>query len=207
MLAALSGSALLVALSARAATAARRNRRKLPTIRQQPRSCSLPSALQRCYNNGQKIAYGLNEVETLRQSNGLSGTLYNVPMIIGPYEFRVLISTETGNQVARAGNDLGTNHITWGTLNQSDCGSASAASARSSRPAARLATACVRATPTAVRSTASRRSTLRLRPARSTATTMNVVRRAAGLPAEGPSLSRWMVKAILWDSPTLPWRP
>jgi len=69
-------------------------------------------------NNGQKIAYGLNEVETLRQSNGLSGTLYNVPMIIGPTSFDVLISTQTGNQVVDAGNDLGTNHITWGTLNQ-----------------------------------------------------------------------------------------
>jgi hypothetical protein len=69
-------------------------------------------------NNGQKIAYGLNEVETLRQSDGLSGTLYNVPMIIGPTSFDVLISTQTGNQVVAAGNDLGTNHITWGTLNQ-----------------------------------------------------------------------------------------
>jgi hypothetical protein len=69
-------------------------------------------------NNGQKIAYGLNEVETLRQSDGLSGTLYNVPMIIGPTSFDVLRSTQTGNQVLGAGNDLGTNHITWGTLNQ-----------------------------------------------------------------------------------------
>ena len=69
-------------------------------------------------NNGQKIAYGLNEVETLRQSDGLSGVLYDVPMIIGPTSFDVLISTQTGNQVVAAGNDLGTNHITWGTLNQ-----------------------------------------------------------------------------------------
>ena len=28
-------------------------------------------------NGGQSIAYGLNIVETLRQQNGLSGTLYN----------------------------------------------------------------------------------------------------------------------------------
>ncbi|MFY9718139.1 MAG: hypothetical protein WAK16_00715 [Candidatus Cybelea sp.] len=68
--------------------------------------------------NGQKIAYGLNEVETLRQSNGLSGTLYNVPVIVGPSEFDVLISTQTGQEVQSAGNDVGTNHITWGTLNQ-----------------------------------------------------------------------------------------
>ncbi|MFY9630716.1 MAG: hypothetical protein WAJ94_03815 [Candidatus Cybelea sp.] len=69
--------------------------------------------------NGSKVSYGLNEVETLRQSNGLSGTLYNVPMIIGPTTFDVLDSTETGAEVLGAGNDLGTNHITWGTLNQS----------------------------------------------------------------------------------------
>jgi hypothetical protein len=62
--------------------------------------------------------YGLNEVETLRQQNGLSGTLYNVPMIVGPTSFDVLTSTETGLQVQNAGNDLGTNHITWATLNQ-----------------------------------------------------------------------------------------
>jgi hypothetical protein len=71
------------------------------------------------YNKGQSVAYGLNEVETLRQSDGLSGTLYNVPMIIGPSGFAVLLSTETGVQVQGAGNDTGTNHITWGTLNNS----------------------------------------------------------------------------------------
>ena len=65
----------------------------------------------------QSVAYGLNKVETLRQSDGLSGTLYNVPMIIGPSRFAVLISTETGSEVQSGGNDLGTNHITWGTLN------------------------------------------------------------------------------------------
>ena len=70
------------------------------------------------YNNGKSVAYGLNTVETLRQRNGLSGTLYNVPMILGPSSFNVLISTETGNQVQSAGADLGTNHITWSTLNQ-----------------------------------------------------------------------------------------
>jgi hypothetical protein len=69
-------------------------------------------------NNGQSIAYGLNEIETLRQSNGLSGTLFNQPMIIGPSSFDVLISTQTGNEVQSAGADLGTNHITWSTLNQ-----------------------------------------------------------------------------------------
>ena len=71
------------------------------------------------FNAGKSVAYGLNEVETLRQPNGLSGTLYNVPMIVGPTTFFVETSTETGQQVASAGNDLGTNHITWGTLNQS----------------------------------------------------------------------------------------
>ncbi|MBV8529929.1 MAG: hypothetical protein JO104_01310 [Candidatus Eremiobacteraeota bacterium] len=71
------------------------------------------------FNGGQSVAYGLNEVETLRQKDGLSGTLYNVPMIIGPSSFDVLTSTETGNEVQAAGSDLGTNHITWGTLNQS----------------------------------------------------------------------------------------
>ena len=69
-------------------------------------------------NGGQSIAYGLNIVETLRQNNGLSGTLYNQPQIIGPSSFNVLMSTQTGNQVQSAGADLGTNHITWATLNQ-----------------------------------------------------------------------------------------
>ncbi len=69
-------------------------------------------------SNGKKISYGLNEVEALRQSNGLSGTLYNVPMIVGPSSFDVLTSTESGSQVQSAGSDLGTNHITWSTLNQ-----------------------------------------------------------------------------------------
>jgi hypothetical protein len=71
------------------------------------------------FNGGQSIAYGLNTVETLRQQNGLSGTLYNQPQIIGPSSFDVLISTQTGNEVQSAGADLGTNHITWSTLNQS----------------------------------------------------------------------------------------
>ena len=70
-------------------------------------------------NNGQSIAIGLNTVVTLRQQNGLSGTLYNQPQIIGPSNFNVLTSTQTGNQVQFAGADLGTNHITWATLNQS----------------------------------------------------------------------------------------
>jgi hypothetical protein len=69
-------------------------------------------------NNGQSIAYGLNSVVTLRQNNGLSGTLYNQPQIIGPSSFNVLTSTQTGNEVQFAGSDLGTNHITWATLNQ-----------------------------------------------------------------------------------------
>ncbi|HEY1655681.1 MAG TPA: hypothetical protein VGF86_11240 [Candidatus Tumulicola sp.] len=70
-------------------------------------------------NGGQSVAYGLNTVLTLRQANGLSGTLYNVPQIVGPSSFLVLDSTQTGGQVQSAGSDLGTNHITWGTLNQS----------------------------------------------------------------------------------------
>ncbi len=70
------------------------------------------------YNRGQSVAYGLNTVLTLRQSNGLSGTLYNVPQIIGPTAFDVLTSTQTGNGVQSAGSDYGTNHITWSTLNQ-----------------------------------------------------------------------------------------
>jgi hypothetical protein len=70
------------------------------------------------YNDGQSVAYGLNTALTLRQQDGLSGTLYNIPQILGPSNFNVLTSTETGNEVQSAGADLGTNHITWGTLNQ-----------------------------------------------------------------------------------------
>ncbi len=70
------------------------------------------------FKGGADTAYGLNVVETLRQKDGLSGTLYNVPLIIGPTSFAVLTSTETGSEVQSAGSDLGTNHITWATLNQ-----------------------------------------------------------------------------------------
>ncbi|MEO6834841.1 MAG: hypothetical protein ABI231_02920 [Candidatus Tumulicola sp.] len=69
-------------------------------------------------NGGQSVAYGLDTVLTLRQTNGLSGTLYNIPQIIGPSTFAVLTSTQTGSQVQSAGSDLGTNHVTWSTLNQ-----------------------------------------------------------------------------------------
>ena len=70
------------------------------------------------YNRGQSVAYGLNTVLTLRQPDGLSGTLYNIPQIIGPTSFNVLTSTETGSDVQSAGSDFGTNHVTWSTLNQ-----------------------------------------------------------------------------------------
>jgi len=40
-------------------------------------------------------ASGLNVVETLRQANGLSGTLYNSPVITGPSGFAVLTQTIT----------------------------------------------------------------------------------------------------------------
>ncbi|MBV9719674.1 MAG: hypothetical protein JOZ77_10160 [Candidatus Eremiobacteraeota bacterium] len=70
------------------------------------------------YNGGVSVAYGLNTVETLRQHDGLSGVLYSVPIIIGPSTFDVLTSTESGNDVQYAGSDLGTNHVTWSTLNQ-----------------------------------------------------------------------------------------
>jgi hypothetical protein len=70
------------------------------------------------YNRGQSVAYGLNTVLTLRQADGLSGVLYDIPQIIGPTSFDVLTSTQTGNGVQDAGSDFGTNHITWSTLNQ-----------------------------------------------------------------------------------------
>jgi hypothetical protein len=70
------------------------------------------------YNGGAATAVGLNTVETLRQPDGLSGALYDVPKITGPSNFAVSISTETGNTVLSAGADTGTNHISWATLNQ-----------------------------------------------------------------------------------------
>lgn len=69
-------------------------------------------------NGAKSVSYGLNVIETLRQKDGLSGVLYNVPMIVGPTTLSIFLSTETGQEVQAAGNDLGTNHITWGTLNQ-----------------------------------------------------------------------------------------
>jgi hypothetical protein len=73
------------------------------------------------YNNGQNAALGLNTVSTLRQGNGLSGTLYNIPKILGPSKFLILNSTEGASVPVGeyAGADYGTNHITWATLNQS----------------------------------------------------------------------------------------
>jgi hypothetical protein len=70
------------------------------------------------YNGGASSAIGLNTVATLRQSNGLSGALYDIPKITGPTNFSVSVSTETGNPVLSAGSDAGTNHISWATLNQ-----------------------------------------------------------------------------------------
>jgi predicted small lipoprotein YifL len=68
-------------------------------------------------NDGTAVSYGLNTVSTLRQTNGLSGTLFNQPQIIGPSSFSV---TPPNTGVWQyAGADLGTNHITWATLNQS----------------------------------------------------------------------------------------
>ena len=67
-------------------------------------------------NDGTTVSYGLNTVSTLRQSDGLSGTLYNQPQIIGPTSFNVLPADKGVWQYA--GADLGTNHITWATLNQ-----------------------------------------------------------------------------------------
>ncbi len=54
------------------------------------------------FNNGQSVAYGVNAVETLRQKNGLSGTLYNVPMLIGPSSFNVL-DVDTDRQPSAVG--------------------------------------------------------------------------------------------------------
>jgi hypothetical protein len=69
-------------------------------------------------NTAVNVATGLNMVETLRQKDGLSGVLYSVPIVVGPSSFDVLTSTMTGEQVQYVGSDLGTNHITWATLNQ-----------------------------------------------------------------------------------------
>lgn len=63
---------------------------------------------------------GLNVVETLRQQNGLSGTLYNVPIITGPPGF--LIQTTTINSpispppATLARSDFDTNRITQQTF-------------------------------------------------------------------------------------------
>ncbi|HTU83420.1 MAG TPA: hypothetical protein VMF61_14910 [Candidatus Acidoferrales bacterium] len=67
-------------------------------------------------DDGTAVSYGLNTVSTLRQSDGLSGTLYNEPQIIGPTSFSILPADKGVWQYA--GADLGTNHITWATLNQ-----------------------------------------------------------------------------------------
>lgn len=68
-------------------------------------------------------ANGLNVVETLRQSNGLSATLYNAPIITGPSGFSITKSSISSNisppitTLARA--DYGTNRITQQSLDAS----------------------------------------------------------------------------------------
>ena len=55
----------------------------------------------------------LNTLATFRQTNGLSGTLYNTPTITGPAGFSVApfgIGNPTASSTS-AGTDLGTNHI------------------------------------------------------------------------------------------------
>lgn len=61
-------------------------------------------------NYGQEGSVGLNVVTTLRQPNGLSGVLADLPIITGPAGFTVpagVIGAYTGTNV-----DAGTNHIT-----------------------------------------------------------------------------------------------
>ena len=165
-----SGAALLIA-----ALSALRERRRVGTaanLLRSGRDHQTAVCRRRCdafVQQRQSVAYGLNEVETLRQNDGLSGTLYNVPMIIGPSSFAVLLSTETGAQVQAAGND------TWHQPHylghaQSIAVDRAARGGPNNRPAARLATGCVPVTPTPGRSTASRRSMLPT-TCRSTATT------------------------------------
>ena len=148
------------------------------------------------------IAYGLNVVETLRQKDGLSGTLYNVPMIIGPSSFAVLTSTETGSQVQSAGSDFGTNHITWGTLNQT-LWIGAARAVRNLSTTAHSATGCARVTPIPDPATASRRSFVVVQPAdlrRRLEPTGMADRRPFQRVARHWSLS--VGKAIRWALPT-----
>ncbi|HZZ65908.1 MAG TPA: hypothetical protein VFE17_10445 [Candidatus Baltobacteraceae bacterium] len=67
-------------------------------------------------NGGGTITYGLNTVETLRQKNGLSGSLFNVPIITLPTTMTV-----PGNPLY-IDNDAGTNRITQNTLNEPNIG-------------------------------------------------------------------------------------
>lgn len=67
--------------------------------------------------DGTSVEYGLNTVSTLRQSNGLSGALFTQPIIVGPTKFNF---TPTSSSVWQyVGADLGTNHVTWASLNNS----------------------------------------------------------------------------------------
>jgi len=70
-------------------------------------------------NQGQSKP-GLNVVETLRQSNGLSGTLYNIPAITGPAGFAIASQTISSSisppLTALARADFNTNRITQQTF-------------------------------------------------------------------------------------------
>ena len=71
-------------------------------------------------NGGQSVAYGLNVVETLRQSNGLSGVLYSQPQDASARRASTCSSPRKPvTKCSPPARDFGTNHITWGTLNQS----------------------------------------------------------------------------------------
>ncbi len=67
-------------------------------------------------NGGSTVMYGLNTVETLRQANGLSGSLYNVPAITLPTTMSVPANPSFID------NDAGTNRITQNTLNEPNIG-------------------------------------------------------------------------------------
>lgn len=69
---------------------------------------------------GATVSKGLNVVETLRGSAGLSGVLYDVPSITGPTTLAITSDSVRNLPITAqfAGSDYGTNRITQATLDQ-----------------------------------------------------------------------------------------
>ena len=142
--------------SAAAATAAHRSRRITsvdPAATQQTAVCRRRRD-DRIRKRRKRRATDSTQVETLRQNDGLSGTLYNVPMIIGPTTFRRSRFDARPAAKCRAPATIWAPTTSRGERSINRCGPDRARGLKQHRRPARSVTASAPATPTRDRSTA-----------------------------------------------------